>query len=83
MTNTKRPRWLPLKDYRMWLIGIWLLFTVTLSSWQYVFVSRLFSQLSEQRLQGVFSHYLRMVRLESASLIRALVLGGIGLFVLL
>lgn len=74
----------PIIDRRRWLVWVWLIFTVALAAWQFLFVVRLISDpqllLNDADLA---SRYLRMVRYENYTLIASLIGGGIALFLIL
>jgi signal transduction histidine kinase len=74
----------PIIDRRRWLVWVWLIFTVALAAWQFVFVVRL---ISEPQLlitdPDLASRFLRMVHYENYTLIASLIGGGIALFLLL
>jgi len=66
------------------MVWVWVLFTIALATWQFVFVVRLlttqaeFSPVTEQS-----QRYLKMVYYENFTLILSLLLGGGALFILL
>lgn len=74
----------PIIDRRRWLVWVWLIFTVALATWQFIFVVQLIGDpqllINDPELAR---RYLRMVRLENYTLILSLIGGGIALFLLL
>ncbi len=72
-------------DLRSALAIVWLIFTVALSVWLLVFITRLFNNIEELKTAeaiAILKHY-RMVAYEMGTMILALLLGGAGLLYLI
>lgn len=74
----------PIIDKRRWMVWVWVLFTIALASWQFMFLVSLLSDPAALLSQTEESQrYLRMVYYENFTLILSLLLGGGALFILL
>ena len=72
------------KDARRWLVWLWLIFTVALATWQFIFQLRIIENPELLLATGTEGkRYVRMVQYENITLILSLIGGGIALFLVL
>lgn len=73
-----------IRDARRWLVWLWLIFTVALATWQFIFQTRIIGNPEILLSSDVEARrYIRMVTYENAALIFSLIGGGVALFLLL